>query len=216
MDDEEDSDDDGDDPVLGITSVINMTNHMQEKYIKLLEEHMVDKLELAPDKDQIDFKIFVEMFRNPSQNNQKNVGFLVNERYVNIPPAVSVPLFENLQKEVKRTGIEKKIKDFKFHYYVMILKLHRRAAKDDQPEEFFYSNPEEEFFAKNCQFEFKYSVAKECDTGLTGKWKENDEQLEPFRQVVVLDIRRVDNIINQGIKQFLIDGKVFDNILQDP
>lgn len=210
----DDSDDDGEDPVLGITSVINMTKHLFEPVIGALESHILEKCESSLVTDEIDIKLMNDMFRDPSQNNQKNVGFLFNERFVNIPPAVSVPLLESLQKEVKR-AVEKKNADFKFHYYVMILKFHRRAAKDGKPVEDFYSNPEEEFFAKNCQLKYEYSVASECDSGLGGTWKEKDEQLEPFRQVVVLDVRRVDNIINKGIKQFLIDGTVSDNILQD-
>lgn len=212
---EDDSDDDGEDPVLGITSIINMTNYIREQPITALEEYIIDHCYDCKDCDSTDHKLITEMFRNPSQNNQKNVGFLFNERFVNIPPAVSVPLLENLQKEIKRTGIEKKVKDFKFHYYVMILKFHRKAAKDGQPAEDFYSNPEEEFFSKNSQFKFCFSVADECDSALGGTWKEKDEQLEPFREVVVLDVKRFDNIINQGIKQFLIDGKVFNNILRD-
>ncbi len=209
---DEDSDDDDEDPVFGITSIVNMTNYLKVPFIDGIENYLLDKLEESPATYKTDEKLLFDMFHNPSQANQKSVGLLINERYINIPPAVSVPLLEGLSKEIKR-AVEKKKMDFKFHYFVMILKFHRRAVKDGgQPAEDIYSNPDEELLAKNSQFHFEYSVAKECDSGLDGKWKEGDEQLEPFRQVIVLDVRRFDGIV-EGIKQFLVDGVVRDNIL---
>jgi len=38
-------------------------------------------------------KIFEELLSNPSTS----LGFLINERFINLPPQISVPLFESLR-----------------------------------------------------------------------------------------------------------------------
>lgn len=188
-DDDGDDDDDDDNVVFGITSVINLTSRKSEPAVQTLEALLLSKCKECKSDALKDIE---ELF----QNKEKNIGFIINERYVNIPPQVSVPLLENLQKEIKH-AVEKK-KDFKSDYYFMILKLHRNAAKEDE----FYVNSEEELFEKHAIFKYEYSVASESDTGLTGKWKEEDEQLEPVRRVVVIEAKKMNEII-QSITGFL-------------
>lgn len=200
---EEDSDDDGDDPVLGITSVINISNNLDKDFIAAIENYILTRAKSVNG----DHQKILEMLRNPT-GPQKAVGLLINERFINIPPAVSVPLLENLQKELKRTGIDKKVQQFNFEFFIAILKFHRKAAKEGQPAETFYSNPEEEIFSKLSQTKFEFSVAKECDSGLTGKWKEEDEQVEPFREIVVIEAEKFKNIIKNGIQQFINEGVI--------
>lgn len=185
--DEEDDDDDVDNVVFGITSVINMTSRKTEPAVKTLETLLVSKCKECKNTKEIEALL---------QGNQKSIGFLINERYVNIPAPVSVPLFENLHKEIIR-AVEKK-KDFEFDYFFMIIKLHRNAVNKDE----FYVNPEEELFEQKSIYKYEYSVASESDTGLTGKWKEEDEQLEPIRRVVVLEGNKFNEII-QSISGFL-------------
>lgn len=186
---DEDDDVDDDNVVFGITSVINLTSRKSEQAVQTLQALLLSKCKECKSDTSKQVEDLLE-------SKQKNIGFIINERYVNIPPQVSVPLLENLQKEIKR-AVEKK-KDFKSDYYFMILKLHRNAAKNDE----FFVNSEEELFEKNAIFKYEYSVASESDTGLTGNWKEEDEQLEPIRRVVVIEANKLNEII-QSISGFL-------------
>lgn len=194
MDEDTDDDDDDDNVVFGITSVINLTARKDQPAVKSIEELLLNKCkECKKDKES---KILEDLF----QDNQKKIGFLINERYVNIPPQVSVPLLENLQKEMKR-AVDKK-KDFKFDVYFLIIKYHRNPTNEGKVGEEFLVNLEEELFEKHALLKYDFSVASESDTGLTGKWKEGDAQLEPMRRVVAIEANKLNEII-QSINGFL-------------
>ena len=59
----------------------------------------------------------------------KNVGFLLNERYVNIPAQVTVPLLETLVTEMRK-ATDRNL-PFNFSHYIMISKLFK--TKTDSP-----------------------------------------------------------------------------------
>lgn len=188
MENEDDDDEmDDDNVVFGITTVINLTARRNEPPAKSVENLLINKCKECKNFKEIEGIL---------QDTQKNIGFIINERYVNIPAQVSVPLLDNLQKEIKR-AVEKK-KNFNFDYYFMIVKLHRNSALKNE----FYVNPEEELFEQNAKFKFEYSVADESDTGLTGKWKEEDEQLEPIRRVLVIEANKFNESI-ESLGEFI-------------
>jgi protein BCP1 len=194
MQEEDDSDDEGDDNVVfGIASVINLSSQKHETLAKPIKNLIIEKCKECA--SNTDVTVVENILGSASD---KSIGFIVNERYVNIPPQVSVPLLDNLQKEIKR-AVDKQ-RDFKFDYYLLIAKYHR--SKKGKGDEEFYTNPEEELFVNEALCKFNYSVASEMDSGLTGKWKEEDEQLEPMRRVVILEASKLEGII-QSINGFL-------------
>lgn len=71
--------------------------------------------EHADKKTQDDVKKILSM--------DQNIGFLINERFINIPAKISVPLLNSLYEEVER--IKKKEKSYNFEYYIMICKTTR-------------------------------------------------------------------------------------------
>jgi protein BCP1 len=193
MQDDDSDDEDDDNVVFGIASVINLSSQKHEALAKPVKNLIIEKCKECA--NNTDVTVVENLFGSASD---KSIGFIVNERYVNIPPQVSVPLLDNLQKEIKR-AVEKK-KDFKFDYYLLISKYHQ--SKKGKGDEEFYTNPEEELFAKEALCKFNYSVASEMDTGLTGKWKEEDEQLEPMRRVIIFEASKLEGLI-QSINGFL-------------
>lgn len=56
-------------------------------------------------------------------NTDQKVGYLINERFINIPAKISVPLLSSLHDEIER--IKKKEKSYCFDYYIMICKTSR-------------------------------------------------------------------------------------------
>lgn len=188
MDDEDDGEEDPN-VVFGITTVLNLTEHKETECVQQIKSLILERAE----KSSTDATL--KMLRDILTNDARTTGLLLNERYINIPSQISVPMLENLCKEIKRAS-EKDL-PYNFSYLVMILKFHRGKSPDD-----VYSNPEEELFFQESLASFEYSVKSESDTGLSGKWRENDEELTPFRKVVVLDAKKLPSIV-ESINGFI-------------
>lgn len=200
MDEDEDEDDDDEiydsNVIFGITTVINVTNKKDIGCIQELKSFIIEKADSnASDNTK-------EVIKNILNDDDHSVGFLINERFINIPAKLSVPLFENLNKEIKRAN-DKKM-NYNFTYYIMLVKFYRKKAKKGKPAEDIYSNPEEEVICKESITSFEYSVESECDTGLSGNWLEGDTKLIPYRKVIVFEAKKLPHI-SSSIQEFL-DG----------
>ncbi|XP_055905869.1 protein BCCIP homolog [Eupeodes corollae] len=180
--------------IFGITTAINMTAKKDKQCIEQLRSYIISKAE----KHATDATLV--HLRDVLANEARPVGFLINERFINIPPQISVPLLENLHKEIKQAN-EKKM-PFGFVYFIMIIKFHRREAKKNKPQEDVYVNAEEEVIAKQAVQSFEFSVAGECDSGLTGNWLEEDDALTPYRKIVLFDATKLPLLID-SIQTFI-------------
>ncbi len=197
MDAEEDEDEmDSDDAnlVFGVTTVINITHKKETECVQQLRSYILEKAE----KHATDATL--KLLRDILGNEGKPTGFLINERFINIPAQISVPMLENLCKEVKRAN-DKKM-PYNFSYIMILLKFHRQAAKKQKPSEDLYSNPEEEVFLNDALATFDFSIETEADSGMSGHWLEEDETLTPFRKVVVLDAKKLPEIV-ESIQSFI-------------
>lgn len=184
--------------IFGITSAVNISKSLASGCIDGLREHLLAKCEqfAAPDVRQL--------FKDVLNDESNRAGFLINERFVNIPPQISIPLLENLNKEVNRAAVKKD--KFNFTHYVMLVKFHRKDAKKckDKTIEDVYSNGEEEILCEQCDASFEYSVQSEADSALSGHWLEGDSSLIPHRKVVLFAshkllpiIESIKNVINE-------------------
>lgn len=146
------------------------------------------------------------MINNILENDSSALGLIINERFVNIPADISVPLLENLMSDMKRATAKKMAYDFK--YYVIISKLSKpktvkksKKKNSEEPED-LWSNQEEEVFDEEAMCKFEFSVAKETDTGLSGTWNEDDDELIPYRRVMIFEAEKLPAIIEK-IKKFI-------------
>lgn len=89
MDDDDDESDVND--VFGITTVINITN---KKHIECVQQLRSLLSELAEEHADDRIKAFVNKILT---DDTQNVGLIINERFVNIPPQISVPLLQGLR-----------------------------------------------------------------------------------------------------------------------
>ena len=172
---EEDDDDDDEDPAFGVTTVINLTSRKDAKFVQDIKQLIISKAEKSATDSTL------QLVKNILTNDSISTGLILNERYVNIPAQISVPMLENLCKEVKR-AVDKN-KPYNFGYYIMPLKFYR---KEGDPAEDIYSNPEEELFLKESLANFEFSV--EEDTGIGGK-------MTQFRKIVILDGKKFPEIV---------------------
>ncbi|XP_011874993.1 PREDICTED: protein BCCIP homolog [Vollenhovia emeryi] len=202
---EEESDDDDNDinDVFGITTVVNVSDkqnilcvqQLRDLLKQLAEEHATDAVNT--------------MIKNVLENDSAQLGLLINERFVNIPAKISVPLLENLISELKRAN--SKNMPFNFSYYILICKLYKTKSKRvermtlmkiDRGPPILWSNPEEEFFAEEAIASFEFSVKEEADSGLSGTWDETAEQMIPYRRVLLIEASKLQSIFDKIQSQF--------------
>jgi len=182
------------DEVYGITTVLNLSHHKEAECIKQLIKYIIEKTN----------KKASSLFEDPANE----IGLLINERFINIPPQVSVPLLENLSGEIVEAN--KEGKPFKFTHLLLISKIHeavtkgpgskKKKAKDDS--NILWVNAEEEPVVEFGEILGEYSVRSESDSAVGGTWDEEDEQFDPKRRITVLKFNELPNIVN-SIKSFL-------------
>ncbi|XP_076667848.1 protein BCCIP homolog [Andrena cerasifolii] len=199
----EESDDEDNDinDVFGVTTVINLSSgqnylciqQLRDLLKQLANEHATDATN--------------SMIKNILENDSEALGLLINERFVNIPAQISVPLLENLTSEIKRANNKRMA--FDFSYYVLICKLYKmeeqkmgkkaKSKKKSNAEEptVIWSNPEEEIFAEDATCSFEFSVEKESDSGLSGTWTEGDDEMVPYRRVLLFEATKLQSIIDK-------------------
>jgi len=78
-----------------------------------------------------------------------DVGLIISERIINMPPQISVPLYQTLSNEVKKA--KAKNLPFNFTHYALISKVLVAAPEAGQAG-VMYTNAEEEVFVPECEF----------------------------------------------------------------
>lgn len=186
---ESDADDEmcEDGTIFGITTVLNITAKKDVPCIEQFRSFVVQRAEKHA-QDAV-----LKHFRDVLGNEARPIGYLVNERFINIPAQISVPLLENLYKEI--TVAKQRGMPYNFVYFLMIVKVYRKEAKKGKPREDTYTNAEEELLAEKAVSSFEYSVADECDMGMSGDWLEGDAALTPYRKVILFDAKNLPQLI---------------------
>jgi len=85
------------------------------------------------------------------------VGFLISERILNMPPQISVPMYETLQKELRK-AVAKNL-PFDFTHFVMISR--QFVAPDGDDRNVIFTNAEEEVFIPECDLVLEMETAND-------------------------------------------------------
>ncbi|KAL1137718.1 hypothetical protein AAG570_009414 [Ranatra chinensis] len=193
-------DDEDDDPndVFGVTSIVNLTDKQSVECVSQLRTLLS---ELCAEHGTERCNTLVQSLL---KDDTKPLGLIINERFVNIPPQIAVPLLQSLSKEIRK-ACEKKL-PFDFAYYAFICKLHKvdgkvqskKKGKNTVPEDqVIWSNPEEEIIDQEADFRFEFCVKNESDSGLGGHWLEEDVAMTPYRRVLLLSADKLEPTINR-------------------
>lgn len=168
--------------VFGITTVINITQKKEHECIQQLTALLLELAEKHASKETL------ALIKEILGNSDNHTGLLINERFQNVPAQISIPMFENLHKEIKRAN-EKKM-PYNFAHFIMIIKLYRKEAKKKRPAEEVYLNPEEEIICPEALASFEFP-------GET-----TDENLTHIRKILILDGKKLSHIIN-SVQQYI-------------
>ncbi|XP_061177684.1 protein BCCIP homolog [Saccostrea echinata] len=172
-----------DDPVLAVTSVINITDKKDMECVKQVRSMLIDQCQKCGGDPK---------FSKVLNDGDHHVGLLVSERYINIPPQISVPMFDSLLKEVEKCK-NKKMK-YDFSYYILLCKTYRQKGQKNSP--LFFTNAEEEYLQEVSEAKFQYSVQADRDTVVTGTW-DSEDQFEAFRTVLLIPADK----LKQGVEK---------------
>uniref|UniRef100_UPI00398F312F protein BCCIP homolog n=1 Tax=Pristiophorus japonicus TaxID=55135 RepID=UPI00398F312F len=193
--------DDEDDDVFGFITVLNLTERKGTESVEQIKE-------LVQSQCETHHQSAAEQLDKILNDNSKPVSFLISERFINVPPQISLPLHKQLQAEL--IDAQKTNKPCgKSHYYLMISKACVEVGKKNKPqqkgkqkEELLFANAEDEFFYEQAVMKFSYSVEEETDSCLSGRWSFSDVPMKPLRTVMLIPADRI-NAVMDKLKEYL-------------
>ncbi|KFM61790.1 Protein BCCIP-like protein, partial [Stegodyphus mimosarum] len=134
-------------------------------------------------------------FKNILDDMEKHVGLIINERLINIPAQIAVPLYAGLSHDIEKY---KAIgQPFDFAYFIIISKL---VVYDDGPAEdrVRYTNPEEELIAESAMMSFDYPVSNENDSGA---WNDEGNEGRRKRRVMLIPACKYDEMYGKMVSE---------------
>ncbi|OQR76014.1 protein BCCIP-like [Tropilaelaps mercedesae] len=175
---EEDEEDDNDD-VYGVTGVVPLGGDRDG--VKSVRNFLLEK---AGDVKNASIRSKLEPLLASG-----SVGLLVSERFVNIPPRVALPLLESIHGDWKE--VKKSVPSLSKIQHIILICKQYAGAKDS-----FFANGEEELFVDLAELQFDFEVPRQdADTALSGKWRKSDEELKHVRKVLLLDTKKLSQMI---------------------
>ncbi|XP_061491676.1 BRCA2 and CDKN1A-interacting protein [Rhineura floridana] len=203
LEESDDDEDDDDDEVFGIISLLNLTERKGTECAEQIKELVLSQCEKNCEQSM------VEQLDKLLSDTTKPVGFLLSERFINVPPQIALPMHQQLQKELTEAQRTNKPCG-KCYFYLLISKTftdkkknaRKKGSRTHQKEELMFSNAEEEFFYEKSLLKFSYSVEEESDSCLGGRWSFEDVPMKPLRTVMVIPADRM-NAIMDKLKEYL-------------
>lgn len=179
--DDDDDEDDGSDGVFGITTVLNITKRKDENCVKQIRTLLTT---LANENADQKTK---ELINKIISNDAEHVGLVINERILNIPAAISVPLFTSLQTELEKAV--KKNMPYTFQYLIWICKTYNNG---EESSEVLFANQEEKPLADEALASFDVDVTEEADLS---QWDYEGGALTPCRKVLIFDGKKFNHLV---------------------
>jgi len=217
-DDDEEEDEmecDAADEVFGITTVINLTNRLTgepkatapsegDKAVKQIVDFLVDR------SDKNGGPIQTKTLKEFLNDKDKHTGWLVNERFVNIPAQISLPLYDSLRDEMHSACA--KGHKFNFKHFLLISKaLKIKNGKKKDEDKLIFTNGEEELFQDESVFSFSFSVAdQQADAETISDAVDESASYESWRVVMIIPAEKMEVVAKKmtDILGASIDGKV--------
>merc|ERR1712098_1032401 len=141
--------------VYGISTVINLVDKNKDS-VASLRKFLLEQTAKGNDRQVLQY--VTDLLKG-------NVGFLINERFINIPAQITVPLLETLVTEMRKA--RDRNLPFEFGHYIMICKLYKTKTDNSQDHQaVVFSNPEEELIVAESELCIDYDVGDETDNDM--------------------------------------------------
>jgi len=190
LDNEEEEEGEDLNEVYAISTVINLAEKNKES-VAGLRSFLLEQTAAGGDKAVLQY---VTNLLNG------NVGFLFNERVINIPAQITVPLLETLVTEMRKA--KDRNLPYDFSHYIMISKLYKTKTDSNQDHQaVVFSNPEEELIVSESELCIDYDVSGETDTDNMGNWADGVEMI-PWRRIVCFTADKLPAVIESVKENF--------------
>lgn len=213
--DEEDEMETDADEVFGISTVINLTQRLTnesknvpsegDKAVKQIFDLLVEK------SDKNGGSIQTKTLKDYLTDKEKHTGWLLNERFVNIPAQISLPLYDALRDEMHSACA--KGQKFQFHHFLLMSKaLKIKNGKKNDENRLIFTNGEEELFHEESTFSFSFSVADQQADAETISEAASDEEAsyESWRVVMIIPAEKMEVVAKKmtDILGASVEGKI--------
>ena len=186
------------DKIFGFISLLNLTERKGTPCAEQIKELILHLCEKDCEKSM------VEELDRLFNDTARPVGFLLSERFINVPPQITLPMHQQLQKELAEARRTNKPCG-KCHFYLLISKTFVEAGKSNskkkrsnqKKEALMFANAEEEFFYEKAILKFNYSVQEESDPCLGGRWSFDDVPMKPLRTVMLIPGDKMNEIMEK-------------------
>lgn len=184
--------------VYGISTVINLVDKNKDS-VASLRKFLLEQTAKGNDRQVLQY--VTDLLKG-------NVGFLINERFINIPAQITVPLLETLVTEMRKA--RDRNLPYDFQHYIMISKLYKTknltnggaaaaAAPDSQA--VVFSNAEEELIVGESELCIDYDVSSDSSVETGGNWSDGVEMI-PWRRIVVFRAEKLEPLIRSVREHF--------------
>uniref|UniRef100_A0A8I5NRQ8 BRCA2 and CDKN1A-interacting protein n=1 Tax=Papio anubis TaxID=9555 RepID=A0A8I5NRQ8_PAPAN len=116
------------DEVFGFISLLNLTERKDTQCAEQIQELILSFCEKNCEKSMVEQ---LDKFLNDTT---KPVGLLLSERFINIPPQIALPMYQQLQKELAEAHRTNKPCG-KCYFYLLISKTFVEAGKNNSKKE---------------------------------------------------------------------------------
>jgi len=190
---EDENEDDLDDPneVYAVSTVISLAEKQKES-VAGIRKFLLEQTAKGGDRQVLQY--VTELLN-------RNVGFLINERFINIPAQITVPLWETLVTEMRKA--RDRNLPFEFGHYIMICKLYKsktEAPNAQAQQAVVFANPEEELIVAESELCIDYEVdSNDDDDSALGT---EGVEMKPWRRIVVFRSDKLEEIIGEVKRSF--------------
>nr|XP_002126595.1 protein BCCIP homolog isoform X1 [Ciona intestinalis]XP_026690839.1 protein BCCIP homolog isoform X1 [Ciona intestinalis] len=126
----------------------------QDELQKSIVKHFISKCKSSSASSETK-KEFTKILQACAEKGEPT-GFLINERFINVPSQAALPMFEKLFSELESAKNSNHKANYNFTHYVIICKICRDFATQDS--DTMYMNAEEEIFAEESLTSFDYQI----------------------------------------------------------
>ncbi|KAJ8328850.1 Mss4p nuclear export [Batrachochytrium dendrobatidis] len=204
---------DGNVDPYALLTAINMTHHAELACVQHLREYLLEKSRKNTNAHATLERLF--------SNKNEHLAIVFNERLINMPPQISLPMFKMLAEELEWAQDEDQ--PFKFSHLIFISKVYKevestldkeistideteiqangsmpapqkkkKMKKSETP--MFYFQPEDELIEKYAELSIDYKLAQKQSTDSRRAF--HDLGIMPSRRILVVKMSKFCNIIN--------------------
>jgi protein BCP1 len=200
-------DDSEENTIFGVLSLIDMNAEKHQKIAKGLIDFILNECEKLSNNSS-EMKNIKQQLTTLFK--EKRVCYILNERFINVPVDISVPMYESLLADINNVIVPMasskeaaaNAKNSSMDYWLFLTKIYTEQTRKNNRKmiETIYANPEEETFEEFSELKFEIPYGNKASKSTSGDWSKNE--LEPTLKVLLVPKLRINDALTK-IKSLL-------------